>query len=330
MPTSSLRSPLFEFYPVYKNYLWGGQRIPERFRRSVPSFSHVAESWEIADHPDGMSRVRGGPWEGCPLRRLMEEEADALVGRPMGAFPLLIKILDAADTLSVQVHPDEEAARRLGGEPKTECWYVLETTPSAICRLGLKPGASPERIRTALASRDVAQWLQTLHPQPGDLLFVPAGRVHAIGAGCLFLELQQNSNTVYRLYDWDRVDPSTGQSRPLHVEAALAAIRWHDEAPLVAPPEPWTEKDAFRLRTRLSTPFFCIEEMEINGACVIEKAPDRFHILFDPHGSIRVETEEEARTLQPGSPLLVPAVTSRYRIFPHTGPSRILRIGPPA
>jgi len=329
MRPSSLPPILFEFHPVYKDYLWGGRRIPLRFHRPDCPAGRCAESWEVADRPDGMSHVKRGPFDGMTLQQLVRDYANELIGAPAAVFPLLVKILDAAETLSVQVHPDEETARRLGGDPKTECWFVLDTEPDAICRLGLKPGTTPQQLRNALATDTIADYLQCFHPIPGQLLYVPAGRVHAIGPGCLFLEVQQNSNTVYRLYDWNRRDPTTGKPRTLHVEEAITAIRWNDPDVSIIPPEPWITQNSLRKRTRLSTPFFQIEELEIWAPTLIEKSSRRFDILFALENSARIETDADSRLFRYGSTLLIPAVAERYQLHPQTVPLRLLRIGPP-
>ena len=181
-----------------------------------------------------MSVVTNGPLAGLTLHELVQRFGPALLGRDAGAkaFPLIIKILDARDRLSVQVHPGEETAQQQGGDPKTEMWYVLEADPGAGVFAGWQPGVDPAGLMRALESKSLGSMLRFVPVSAGQVIFVPAGRVHAIDAGCLLFEVQQRSNTTYRLYDWDRAGPD-GCPRALHIEQALRAIRWNDEWPVV-------------------------------------------------------------------------------------------------
>jgi mannose-6-phosphate isomerase len=225
MSTTPLR-----FRPYLRPLVWGGRRLGEILGKPLPDEQVYAESWEISDHPSHRSVVAEGPLAGRTLRDLMEREPAALLGSAAGRyslFPWLVKHIDANDWLSVQVHPDEEAVRRLwpGEGSKTEAWFVLDAAPTSRIYAGLKPGVDKKRLREALAAGTVADCLHPLQPQPGDCLFLPAGTVHAVGGGVLIAEVQQTSDATFRLFDWNRKD-AQGRERPLHVEQALACIDW--------------------------------------------------------------------------------------------------------
>jgi mannose-6-phosphate isomerase len=188
------------------------------------------ESWEVSDHALHRSVVATGPWAGRSIRDLMEQERGALLGPAAEAyetFPWLVKFLDACDWLSVQVHPDDNAVRRLwpGEGGKTEAWFVVDARPGSRIYAGLLPGIDEDRLRAALATGTVAECLHHFEPRAGDFVFLPAGTVHAVGGGVLMAEIQQTSDATFRLFDWNRRDKE-GKSRPLHVEEALACIDW--------------------------------------------------------------------------------------------------------
>ncbi|HRV31634.1 MAG TPA: class I mannose-6-phosphate isomerase, partial [Kiritimatiellia bacterium] len=191
--------------PVYKEYIWGGDRLIHDFRRRLNPGIY-AESWEIADHPDGRTRIINGPDAGATLSEAIARRGPALLGTRCATpnFPLLVKLIDARETLSVQVHPDDAAAARHGGEAKSEMWYVLAATPDAHIYSGFKPGVTPRDFEKARQTGAIPALLQRYPARPGMIFNTPGGRVHAIGAGCLLLEVQQDANTTYRLYDWDR------------------------------------------------------------------------------------------------------------------------------
>lgn len=229
--------PLLQFAPVFRDYLWGGDKLVRQLGKPAGP-GRWAESWEIVDHADAQSVVAGGPFAGWTLARLMAEHGRELVGEKTwqritrsevpaglrGRFPLLIKLLDAAEDLSVQVHPDDRLAAALNPPDlgKTEAWYVLSADPGARIWAGLAAGTTREQLAQAVAEGRTGDLLHVIEPSRGDCIFVPAGTVHAIGGGNLILEVQQASNTTWRLHDWNRAD-SSGRARELHVEAALRA-----------------------------------------------------------------------------------------------------------
>ncbi|MEZ4580051.1 MAG: mannose-6-phosphate isomerase, class I [Caldilineaceae bacterium] len=211
------------FTPIFKDYVWGGRNLAEKLGRTIPD-GIVAESWEIAAHPDGSSTVSAGPLAGKTLADVQELLGEALVGArnrrmlELGRFPLLVKLLDANRWLSVQVHPDDAYALAHGNDlGKTEMWIVLYAEPDAELIYGFKAGVTKEAFADAIVDGTVEQWLHRIAVKPGDVVFVPAGTVHALGTGVIVAEIQQNSNTTYRIYDW-------GRPRPIHVQQALDVL----------------------------------------------------------------------------------------------------------
>jgi mannose-6-phosphate isomerase len=212
--------------PVFKQRIWGGRRLQDVFGKDLPSAQQIGESWEIADLPEGQSTIANGAFAGQTLGSVVRQHTEAVTGTKSfpKQFPLLIKLLDAQDVLSVQVHPDEETCRRMGkGEPKTECWYILAAEPGAVIYKGLKKPVTRERFAKAIADGTVADLLAKVPVKVGECHFLPAGTAHAIGAGLLLAEVQTPSDTTYRVFDWNRIGDD-GKPRPLHVAEALESI----------------------------------------------------------------------------------------------------------
>lgn len=217
--------PLF-LTPAGKDYLWGGSRLNDEFSKAIP-LSPLAETWECSTHPDGESRVASGAFAGETLRQVLRAHPDWLGERCVnsgGELPILVKFIDAKRDLSVQVHPDDDfaAAHERGQKGKSEMWYVLDAERGARLVYGLRRDTEESALRQAIADGTLERYLRYVPVETDDLFFLEAGTIHAIGAGCLIAEIQQNSNLTYRLYDYDRVDKN-GQKRPLHIEKALAA-----------------------------------------------------------------------------------------------------------
>ena len=227
---------IWEFEPLAQERIWGGRSLAERFGRNLPEGKKIGETWELSDRPEAQSREKesGQPlhdlWSGPDRKKIFGARAPEA-----DRFPILIKLLDAQDKLSLQVHPPANRAQELAGEPKTELWFFLETQPEAEILAGLRSGVSQAVFEKALSSGTVADCFHRLKTEPGAAMFLPSGRVHAIGAGNVILEIQQNSDTTYRVYDWDRKDDA-GRPRALHVKEALASIRWDDHEPAFVQP----------------------------------------------------------------------------------------------
>lgn len=221
------------FDPIFKISVWGGRGLASYLGKSLPPDVPVGESWEMVDLPEDQSVAATGPARGTALHDLLELWGRDLLGSAAldgGRFPLLVKYIDAHQNLSVQVHPDQAAADRLGGRPKSEAWYIMDVAPGGAIYVGLQDGTTAEDLRQAIDANTVEDLLVKLEVQPGDLVPVPPGTVHAIGEGVLLAEVQQPSDTTYRVYDWGRVGLS-GKPRDLHVDQALEAIHFGETPP---------------------------------------------------------------------------------------------------
>jgi mannose-6-phosphate isomerase len=304
------------FRPIYRDYLWGGRRLAEIFHRELPP-GVVAESWEISDRPDGMSIVDRGPWAGRTLGELVEALGPALVGSAAGPgrFPLLIKVIDAATRTSLQVHPDEAAAARLGGEPKTEMWYALHGPTGGRVFAGLRAGVDRRAFEEGVRGGSLEPLLQPADLEPGEALLMPGGRVHAIDAGCLLLEIQQNSNTTLRVFDWGRTSPD-GIPRPLHLAAALDTIRWDDPPVRVTRPRLLWRRGGNARWKILDGEHFHVARLDLREELRETHDGRSFHALFVETGRVDVLGGGETLTLERGESGLIPAGLQEYRLRP--------------
>ena len=254
------------------------------------------ERWLVSVHPSATSVVKGGPFAGRRLDDLAELfGADLLGTNACGRFPLLIKEIDAHRRLSVQVHPNEMTCRTVGGEPKTEMWHVLASEPGGALFIGTRPGIGPDDLERAVDDGSVEDIILRHEAVPGESAFIPGGLVHALGDGVRVFEVQQSSNTTYRLYDWGRTD-ADGRPRPLHVREGLAA------ADLGALP--------VTVRGEVACPFFRFVPIDVRGTCGIPADPDSFRVLFAAHGGFALETADVRMSVPEGGVVLVPAVTT--------------------
>lgn len=217
-----LNYPL-RFAPILKQYIWGGRRLGSMLAKSIGSANDYAESWEIVDHRDGQSIVRSGPHTGMSLGDLVSQLPSELFGTQRhDRFPLLFKFLDANKTLSVQVHPDDAYAQMMNPPDlgKTEAWVVIHADPESLLYAGLKHGTERNDLENAIHSGTLADVLNEIEVTGGDCVFIPAGTVHALGEGLVIAEIQQASNTTFRLFDWNRLG-ADGKPRDLHVKQSL-------------------------------------------------------------------------------------------------------------
>lgn len=295
--------------PRYLEKPWGGRRLERTFGRALPGKSPVGESWELFDRPAGASRVANGPLAGKTLADL----------RGKRETPLLFKILDVQDRISVQVHPDVRAARAHGTDAKTEAWVVLEADPGARIWRGFRKGTTAESFREALAAGNPLDLLRSFEPAPGDVVSIPAGTVHACGGGLLLAEIQQSSETTYRLWDWDR------EGRELQVDLALECANFGDPGPDRVEPREMGDDGNLRRVLVVATRWFQGEHLTAAGTATFETSlgdADRWHVLFflSGEGTVRAfDRRAVPARFGPGATVLLPAGHDQYEIEPRGG-----------
>lgn len=286
------------FTPLYMERVWGGRELETIYGRTLPkSEPPYGESWEMTDRPDEQSVVDSGSFKGMTLGELWQEKRAEIFGSGFESserFPLLIKILDARDDLSIQVHPPTEIAPELNGEPKTEMWYIADATPDAKLYVGMKEGVTREDFAQAINDGTVDQVVHAIDAKAGDSIFIPSGRLHAIGAGFLIYEIQQNSDTTYRVFDWNRVGLD-GAPRELHIDESMRCIDFDDVEPSMDTPDG---------NTLAACSFFKVEQLELkSGTSVGNPDPERFSIVTVVSGEVQ---SSDGRTHKAGDFLLQP------------------------
>ncbi len=320
------RGCLLRFDVLSKARVWGGRKLAERYGKpQAPEGQPCGETWEIVDLPEDQSRVQAGPLQGAALGVIRDEHLDWLMGRSSlldGRFPLLLKLIDAQETLSVQVHPDEAAAARLQARPKTECWVILDADPGACLYLGLRPGVTKDQLRQACRGDSLEPLLNRVEVAPMDVIFIPSGTVHAIGAGLVLAELQQSSDTTYRLHDWGRMGLD-GKPRQLHIDQALESI--HFDA---ADPPPWRpRRGPGRV---ISSEAFCLDLLHWNQVPADSRVLDHDVplVLLPLTGALRVRTGIDDQVLDAGASALAPAASRQTELSP-AAPDTWVLVGRP-
>jgi mannose-6-phosphate isomerase len=320
-----------KFDPVFKETIWGGRNLRKLLDKKAPSGAAVGESWEVADHPHGTSVVANGALAGKTLHEVFLGYREELLGPALASrfrdrFPLLIKFIDAADRLSLQVHPDDEYARfhEDGSFGKTEAWYVMHAEPSSVLIAGLRPGTTREAFEKALAANDLEPLLNMVPVEAGDFLFIPAGRIHAIMPGILLNEIQQNSDITYRVYDWDRKDKD-GRGRELHVRQSLETINFRDSNVRVVRSGQAEALDE-RRRLLIRSPFFTVEKWTFDriDASTKKEAPGSCHILSVISGQGVLNWPGGGIELRPGDSAVVPWQTGGYGLVSASGLMTVL------
>ncbi|MEX2168775.1 MAG: type I phosphomannose isomerase catalytic subunit [Pirellulales bacterium] len=315
-----------QFEPLFRRYLWGGRRLASVLGKSIGEGSDYAESWEIVDRGADQSVVASGELAGRTLHEIVMEHGAELFGRhaPQKSFPLLFKFLDAERTLSVQVHPNDEQAAKLDPPDlgKTEAWVVLATEPGSLIYAGLKPGIGRAELAAAIDAGKCDECLHSFEPRVGDCVFIPAGTIHALGAGLVIAEIQQASDTTYRLFDWNRVDAS-GKSRPLHIAQSLDVIDYQRGPVNVQMPVPLAG-----LAERLvACDKFVLDRWQFDRPVELATG-NAFRLLAVIGGEATLEYAATTQRLPLGSTVLVPAVCETVRLAPH-GKATLLVIGLP-
>ncbi len=320
--TSAEWPQIMTFAPAYFERLWGGSRLRAWHGESVPADRIIGEAWLISDHVHHESVVDQGPLAGRSLRSLLEEDPERVLGSHArltmhGRFPLLLKLLDTSKMLSVQVHPDDATAKRLG-EPdtgKTEMWHILESLPGSELIGGLRPGTSPHVLRDASEGNAAAleESFMRIAARAGDSVFVPSGTVHAIGAGITLAEIQQNSDLTYRVYDFGRMD-KRGQPRTLHIEKAMEAVRL-DEAWATLRQPLCLSQQAEATRHLLSAcPYFAAEKLVVERQYAHEANGASFHLVLCLSGNIWISAGGTTLPIAKGCAALVLGAADGFMI----------------
>jgi mannose-6-phosphate isomerase len=316
--------PLYplKFHPRFVEKMWGGRKIETVLGKPLPAGKRIGESWELYDFPPGVvgksadwvsAQIANGSLAGKSLHWAVGEFGKGLLGdvplAAAGQFPILIKFLDAREDLSVQVHPDEKyAAEYAGAHLKSEAWYVLENDPGARIFKGLRPGTTEQQYRLALEDGSSEQYLKSIPVKPGQCYYLPSGTVHALGAGILAAEVQTPSDTTFRVFDFNRVDPSTGQLRTLHVEQAMKCI---DFSGAPEPHQPRKHVGSFftTVTSLVDCPYFTMEKVRFSEGV---EQPVPFDdpvvwIMLAGEAEIRVDGVPETTRFKRGETILLPA-----------------------
>jgi len=301
---------LLRFSPIFRRYLWGGRRLATMLGKPLGPGDDYAESWEIVDHGADQSVVSDGPLAGRTLGELMRDHRRELMGAraasdaESASFPLLLKLLDCNRTLSVQVHPNDAQAAQLvpPDRGKTEAWVVVAAEPGSKIYAGLKPGVTREQLAVALAVGECEACLHEFEARAGDCVFIPAGTVHALGAGLVIAEIQQASDTTFRLFDFNRVG-ADGKPRPLHIEEALATIDFARGPVAPQRPQPIGEPGRERL---VACDKFVLDRLSIVAPTTVG-GDDRFHLLAVIEGAVRAVDSRGSHQLALGATALAPA-----------------------
>jgi mannose-6-phosphate isomerase len=298
----------FIFKPIFKDRVWGGRKLAALYGKDLPPGTRIGESWEISDRPGDVSVIANGPLAGRDLHWLVENHAKELLGAARlqtGRFPLLIKLLDAQEELSLQVHPPAGKAAELGGEPKTEIWYIAQAEPGAALYVGLNRGVTRASFEAGLAAGTVADCFHKVPVSAGDAMFLPSGRVHAIGAGLVIFEIQQNSDTTYRVFDWNRLGLD-GKARELHITQSLESIDFTDFEPGLVRPGATAEGDSKQF-SLVKDPLFSVTRVELPAKGKLALKFGEMAIVGLVSGELGIESDGGTASTRPGQFCLVPA-----------------------
>lgn len=299
--------------PAFKDYLWGGTRLRDDFQKDC-DFDKIAESWELSCHKDGPSTISNGEFKGLTLSEYIEKAGKSVLGtdcEKFDNFPILIKLIDAKDNLSVQVHPDNEYALRVEGEyGKTEMWYIVDCDEGATLLYGFKDTISKDEFAQRIADNTLLEVTNAVPVKKGDVFFIQAGTLHAIGKGILIAEIQQNSNTTYRIYDYGRVGKD-GKPRELHVEKAKDVT---DLCPAKAYPEtPVEQKDGYTSKLLSSCDYFTTYAIDVESKSVLEADEKSFVSLLILEGEGKVIGDDTVE-FRKGDSIFVPAGTGKFAV----------------
>jgi mannose-6-phosphate isomerase len=309
---ADMEAECLTFEPLYMERIWGGRKLQTYFQRTLPGARRIGESWELVDREDAQSIVSGSKYQGASLHHLWTNDRGEIFGDGYVSvrFPILVKILDASETLSLQVHPGRPGTNSVIAEPKTEFWYFVATGEDADLYIGLKNGVQRSDFEAALATGEVLDLLHRVPSRPDSYIFIPGGRLHAIGAGNVMFEIQQNSDTTYRVFDWNRLGEN-GQPRQLHIGESLKCIDFTDFEPALG------QSDKETLAT---CNWFTVDRWFLNQGRQAN-GERKFSIFQVVSGTVSFGT----RFFRRGDLFLVPASSHESEVTPHEGPATVLR-----
>lgn len=295
--------PILKLKPACKDYLWGGTRLADEFHIDS-GLRPLAEAWVLSCHKDGLSVIQNGPWAGITLQQLIDRQGRDVLGdsgRLFEEFPILIKLIDAKDNLSIQVHPSNEYAMAHEGQPgKTELWYILDAEPGAFLYYGFQTAMTQAEFAAAIAENTLTHYLNAVEVHPGDVIFIPAGTLHAIGKGILLAEVQQNSNVTYRVYDYGRIG-ADGKPRALHVPQAQAVTE-------LCPP-----RKSFSFGGHLARcEYFTVDRFDGGFSDLCDGSSFTSLLILDGEGVLRCGGEQ--LEVRKGDSLFLPAASGAYQM----------------
>lgn len=304
--------------PAFKDYIWGGTRLRDDFKKEC-DFDKIAESWELSCHKDGASTIANGEYAGLTLSEYIEKCGKEVLGancERFENFPVLIKLIDAKDNLSVQVHPDNEYAQRVEGEyGKTEMWYVVDADEGASLLYGFKKEISKEEFKSRIENNTLLEVTNSVPVKKGDVFFIRSGTLHAIGKGILIAEIQQNSNTTYRIYDYGRVGKD-GKPRELHINKALDVTKL---SPAVPYPETETiQKDGFTEKLLSKCEYFTVYNLHINSSAEMYVDESSFVSLLFLTGNAEITAGNEKLSVKKGDSVFFPAKAGKITVSGET------------
>jgi len=310
------------FEPILQDRIWGGTKLKTDLGKNIPTQT-TGESWELSTVQDNVSVVKQGEYAGKPLTDLLEQFPNEVLGTKVHEkfgtqFPLLFKFLDAKEDLSIQVHPNDELAKkRHNSFGKTEMWYVMQADQGSRIIVGFKHKSSPDEYLDKLKNKQLIDILNEQPVQKGDVYFLETGTIHAIGAGIVIAEIQQTSDITYRIYDWDRVD-AEGKSRQLHVEEALDAMNYN-----TTDTKKEYTKDVNKSNTTVDCPYFTTNYLPLEGSAEVAKDGSSFTVYICTEGDFTATVEGESYSFKKGDTILLPAAIKQYTL---TGTATLLEI----
>jgi len=311
--------------PLLKPKIWGGRGLERVLGKSLPPDQVIGESWEVADVPEGTSSIAGGPLEGASLREVMERFGDRLLpGRRGEQFPLLVKFIDAQEDISIQVHPDADTCRRCfpAERSKNETWLIVHVEPGGAVLHGVRPGVTIDELSARIADGTVMEAMRRIDVRPGDVIHLPAGTLHAMLRGVMLLEVQEPSDSTFRVYDHDRL-ALDGHPRELHIEQALESVRLNGDAPACIEPRaqerPWGRRELL-----IDIAPYRMERLTLRGEVVLRREAGVPGVVVGVAGRTELQWPRGAALMAMGETFILPPGVERLALRPHEGESQVV------